>query len=484
MAIKLELKNNYIVLTDTVTLETVEYPKARVRYKDYSNNIQFKYIDDTSQDKTYQFSELVDENEVAWTDLTTLLTWLRKNTGSDAATLDNEGVSNVNINRNELGFDAWGRQKTINDYSILHGMFTFNVPVSKWKETFNGSETTFTNANSVDGKLVLKSGTSLNDNTVLDSYRNPRYQPNRGHLYSTACIMTNPNNIGVRQWGLFTEENGVFFSLESGVLYAIIRTTNEGTTTEDKKLIDTTGIDLSKGNVYDIQFQWRGVGNYKFFINLQEVYTFEYLGTLTKLSISNPALPIAFKCENLGDEVEMRVGCVDVTSEGGDVNGKTYGSIEVSNESGQVSVSGYNQPIIAVRSKLTVDGKRNTRDTLALLASGYSDNKSFLRVWATRDFTAITENNQSWQDFGDGHLEYIVYDVPDVATPMTFDTTKAEPSVFGCRVGQDTTYATSALFEGRTDIYLTPGDMFVFTMHRENGGTILAGVTFEFAEEI
>ena len=31
MAIKLELKNNYIVLTDTVTLETVEYTKARVR---------------------------------------------------------------------------------------------------------------------------------------------------------------------------------------------------------------------------------------------------------------------------------------------------------------------------------------------------------------------------------------------------------------------------------------------------------------------
>ena len=67
---------------------------------------------------------------------------------------------------------------------------------------------------------------------------------------------------------------------------------------------------------------------------------------------------------------------------------------------------------------------------------------------------------------------------------MTFDTLKAQPAVFGARVGQDETYATSALFEGRTNVYITPGDMFVFTIHRENGGNAVVGATFEFAEEI
>ena len=89
-----------------------------------------------------------------------------------------------------------------------------------------------------------------------------------------------------------------------------------------------------------------------------------------------------------------------------------------------------------------------------------------------------------WTDFGDGHLEYLIVDPDVVGTPATFDTTKAQPAIFGARVGQDNTYATSALFEGRTNIYQTPGEMFVFTGHRENGGGANMGVTYEFAEEI
>lgn len=396
-------------------------------------------------------------------------------------------IRQIDINKNPLGLDAWGRNKTIADRSILHGMFSFNVPVNIWKETFNGVEQTFTNATSVDGALNLVSGATLNDKTNLRTFRNPRYQPNRGYLYSTALIMPNLANNGIRRFGAATNENGVYFELDNtagGTLYACVRTTTSGGgTTVDKQPIDTTGIDLSKGNVYDIQFQWRGVGNYKFYINLELVYEFEYLGTLTNLSMSNPALPAFYECENTGDEVELIVGCVDITSEGGDDNGKQYGSVSVNNQTGEVSISGYNQPVIAIRSKLTVGGLINTRDTLALLASAYSDNRSMFRVWYTRDFTAITENDQSWTDFGDGHLEYIIYDVPNVATPMTFDTTKAN-LIFGCRVNQDETYSTSALFEGRTEIVQTPGDMLIFTMHRETGAGANVGVTYEFAEEI
>lgn len=106
-----------------------------------------------------------------------------------------------------------------------------------------------------------------------------------------------------------------------------------------------------------------------------------------------------------------------------------------------------------------------------------------MRVWGTRDFTAINDGTQVWKDFGDGHLEYIIFDDTAI-TPITFDTAKAFPAIFGSRVDQDNTYASSALYEGRTNVYQTPGDMFVFTVHRENGGTCLAGVTYEFAEEI
>ena len=398
----------------------------------------------------------------------------------------NFGDSVMKLSSNDIGLDAWGRPKTTSDYSILHGMFTFNVPITTWKETINGTEALPTNSTSVNGKLNMTSGATLNDDTILDTYRNPRYQPNRGHLYSTSVFLPDPENSGIRRFGFFTEESGTFFELRNDSLFAVVRTTINAVVENDEHFIDASqiGIDLSKGNVYDIQMQWRGVGNYKFFINLKEVKKINYLGTRTELTMFNPANPIAFQCINKGDEVIIQCGCVDVTSEGGDTNGKTYGSIQVENESGQVSVTGFNQPVLVVRNKKIVGGQRNTRDVLALLASAYSDQKSMLRIWSTRDITAITLNDQVWKDYGDGHLEYIVYNTPAVTTPMTFDIAKATPAIFGSRVGQDESYGTSALFEGRTDIYMTPNDIFIFTVHRENGGTALVGVTFEFAEEI
>ena len=110
-------------------------------------------------------------------------------------------------------------------------------------------------------------------------------------MYSSSIFLPNPTASAIRDFGIFTEDRGVFFRLKSdGNLYAVIRTTIDSVTTEDEQLIDISGIDVEKGNVYDIQFQWRGVGNYKFYINLQEVYRFNYLGTLTNISLFNPVL--------------------------------------------------------------------------------------------------------------------------------------------------------------------------------------------------
>jgi len=478
MAKRVYFKNNYLYIVNNSDLTNDIRNVSNNVYLEKNGDI-FAFYKKANDEliETISFADILDADGIAYSSANVLAELIEKGTSG----LNSENAPIISLSDNDIGLDAWGRPKTITDHSILHGMFTFNVPVNMWKETFNDTVQTITNATSVNGKLHLVSGATLNDVTVLDTYRNPRYEPNRGILYSTSVFLPNVSALGKRQWGYFTEESGAYFSLESGSLYAVVKTTVDTVTTEDKYLIDTTGIDLTKGNTFDIQMQWRGVGNYKFYINLKEVKEISYIGTLTDLTMFNPANPIAFRCENLGDNVVIECGCVDVTSEGGSVNGKLYGSIGVNNDAGQVAISGLNIPIIAVRSKLTVGGQRNTRDTLALLATGYADQRSLLRIWSTRDFTAITENAQTWQDFGDGHLEYMVYD--PAVTSMTFDTAKAD-LVFGSRVDIDQSYATSALFQGRTEIYQTPGEMFVFTMHRETGGAENAGVTYEFAEEI
>lgn len=382
------------------------------------------------------------------------------------------------------GTDAWFREKVVNDKSLFHGMFTYNIPADTWYEMIDDVEqTAFVSATSVDGKLNLVSG-ALNEKRQLRSFRHPRYEPNRGHIYSISAFLPSPSASGERTFGLFTKEAGAAFRLRDGTLYAVRRTTTGGTTTDTEVEITLpAGVDLAMGNVFDIQFQWRGVGSFFFYINLQKVASLDLLGTLNELSVFNPALPVAYECINQGDAVTIQGGCVDVSSEGGKENGKTYGSVGTSTETGSVAVSGFNQPVLVVRNKKLFGSLLNTRDMVALLATAYADQRCVFRVWATRDETAITLNDQTWQDFRDAHIDYIEYDNPDVANPITFDTTKAA-LVFGSRVDQDQSYSTSALFEGRTDINQTPGDIFIFTMHRETGGAANVGCNYEFAEAI
>lgn len=389
-----------------------------------------------------------------------------------------------NFTNKTYNTDAWFRYKAVQDESILHGMFTYNIPADTWYEMIDDVEqTSFVSATSVDGKLVLASG-ALNVKRQLRSFRNPRYEPNRGYIYSSSMFLPNASNNGERSFGAFTSESGVMFRLRSGVLYAVRRTTVGGTITDTETVITVpAGINLENGNVFDIQFQWRGVGSYFFYINLKLVAVLDLLGTLDELSLFNPALPIAYESINQGDAVSLIGGCVDVSAEGGKDNGKTYGSIGISTDTGSVNISGLNIPVLVVRNKKAFGSLINTRDVLALLATAYGDQRCLFRVWATRDETAITLNDQSWVDFRDAHIEYIEYDNPNVTTPITFDTTKAN-LVFGSRVDADSSYSTSALFEGRTQIYQTPGDIFIFTMHRETGANANVGLNYEFAEAI
>ena len=103
-------------------------------------------------------------------------------------------IEKVNVGTNALSYDAWGRNKAISDDSIFHGMFTYNVPVTSWYETINGVIGPTTNCTSVDGALQVTAGATFNDYTYLRSYRNPRYEPNRGALYSTSSVRRFPTS--------------------------------------------------------------------------------------------------------------------------------------------------------------------------------------------------------------------------------------------------------------------------------------------------
>ena len=400
-------------------------------------------------------------------------------------------IKKVEIGTNSLATDIWGVAKVSLEHSLLRSLFTSGIPKSLWKEEVNEIESeVYVNCSTNNGKLVVASPANPGDSTMLRTFRAPRYQPNRGHRYATAMFFPEVDN-GARRWGYFTRESGAFFELnEARELSGVIRTTIDGITADTPHPINLedfpqlSGLDLQYGNIYDIQMQWRGVGDYKFFIDFVEVLHIKNINQLKELSIFNPANPLAFEVTNVTGVSTMECGCVDISSEGGDNGGGSYGSIGITTELGSVTVTDPNTPVIVIKSLLTVGGMVNTRDTLMIAANAYANNKVIFRIWNTRDETAIDSGTQSWIPFKDGHLEYMELDEGAGAGQMSFDTSKASLT-YTSRVDTDTTFTTSALFDHRSDIYLSPGDYLIITMHREDGtSNALVGSTIEFSEEV
>ena len=184
----------------------------------------------------------------------------------------------VDMATNDLGRDAWGRPKVINDFTLFSALWTFNVTNRDWVH-FNAPKNPgypytevaggipLDNSNKYIGSKngymsVVSDGTN---NTHIQSKRHVRYQPNKGYLYSSAHILPNPEQVGNREFGLNNAQSGVFFRLEGTSsdwkMYACKTTTVGGV--KDTQNIDITAkimailptFDPSKGHVYDIQMQ-------------------------------------------------------------------------------------------------------------------------------------------------------------------------------------------------------------------------------------
>jgi hypothetical protein len=291
----------------------------------------------------------------------------------------------------DLTEDAWGVQKVSLPYSLFHGMFTFDIPAKMWFMYEGGTQVyTSTNIVSTDGAAVLTTSAGKTA-LILESRLCPPYQPNRGVLFSTAVWCPSKTATGcVREWGVQTSGSGVFFRLKSdGLLYAVRRSVGVEVAEEVITTTGVSGFDVQKGNIYDIQYQWRGGGNYKFFINNVLVHTMSLLGTLTALSMSNPALPIVFKASTADAGVAncaIHIGCADITSENGSITEEQWGSAYAEN----VATNGADKPVLVLHNPLLIGAMVNTRTAHLRTSSFNNTKKCTFKIWRTRSAGDIT----------------------------------------------------------------------------------------------
>ena len=375
----------------------------------------------------------------------------------------------------DITADAWGIPKVSLPYSLFHGLWTFDVPASQWF-MYHGATQVYTSTNiaSTNSAGVLTAN-AAQPSVTMQSRVCPRYQPNRGHLYSTALWCPSKIADGVREWGLSTSENGVFFRLKAdGLLYAVLKS---GGVETKEELIDTSGVagfDVEKGNVYDIQYQWRGVGNYNFHINLVRVHTFANLGTLTALSMQNPALPAYYRAVRTTADVSMSIGCVDITSENGSDN-----SLQPRVGYANISRNGTNIPVITIHNPLLIKGQTNTRTIYPSMVSFSCDKKAIFKIWRYRDPALLT--GATFVALGSG--SFVQTDSPDTVAPAVSATaaTVTTMELIDVVNVQANGAGESIRHDPRGDFSIVRGDYLTVTATTANG---LCDVVIEWGEAL
>ena len=175
--------------------------------------------------------------------------------------------------------------------------------------------------------LPTKSATELTTTTAAGSRvartttRYHYYQPGVSNLIMQTIAMSPGVEGNRRRWGYFDADDGIFWELEGVTLYAVIRSSVSGVVVEDRvaqaswnqDAMDGTGLsemllDVTKANLYFIDFAWLGVGEVRFGVigptgerNL--VHIFGNPNSRSDPYMRSGTLPLRWENENTGAPV-------------------------------------------------------------------------------------------------------------------------------------------------------------------------------------
>jgi len=378
----------------------------------------------------------------------------------------------------DLTVDAWGVQKVSSEHSLFSGLFTYDIPPERWLFYEDDAEVAYasaTRATSALGVATVTSGATATNNAWIGSRRHPRYQPNKGLHWAGSIGLPDINKDGICKFGVGGDmENGMYFkTIGDGNLYACLM--SDSVETHAELITFPFDIDLTKGNIYDIQAQWRGVGNIKYFAgnpatgDVELVHTINLLNTLTNsVSIANPALSLFMYSENVTEEVSLWCGCMDLGTEGGGSPYLQYG------QSG-VSATGKTAPIglIAIRNPSTINGDVNTRDVTLERFTFYASKRSIVDVYTTRDAAAVTAGSWATTRTGSYVESNTTFTAVNTGLMEKLTTVRLAPNTESTKTNPD---------HNAIEFFIVHGDYVVFVL--SSGAAVDVDVTVEWGDEI
>ncbi|OHE77784.1 MAG: hypothetical protein A3F67_08065 [Verrucomicrobia bacterium RIFCSPHIGHO2_12_FULL_41_10] len=276
----------------------------------------------------------------------------------------------------DVATDAFGRVRISDTNTVFESVFQYSKLPLIWGESLSGAATSthILNESCINMSVTTASG----DKVIRQTHKYFRYQPGKSHLVLlTAVLGASKPNLRTRL-GYFDGQNGVFFENTAEGIHVVQRSFSSGTAVDTRlsqsnwnlDKLDGTGLsgttlDLTKSQIFIIDFGWLGVGRVRFGIYSENkiVYCHEFHNSNSLLTVfmSTANLPIRSEIENIGvtpSASVLKQICSSISSEGGRDLPRAPIESSISNGISLVAVT-TRRPILSMAPKYLINGVTN-----------------------------------------------------------------------------------------------------------------------------
>lgn len=233
--------------------------------------------------------------------------------------------------------DAFGRWRTSDLYTIFDSKNLYDTGSLVWATKTTGNATASFMASQ---SCVLMYASGSNSSVIRQSRKRCTYQPGKSQeVLITANFSGSSPNV-IKKVGYYDNTDGICFALSGSSFGTCLRSSTSGVVVDtftsqsnwNMDKYDGTGasgnsIDITKSQIFFMDFEWLGVGRVRYGIVQGGILTYVHqitnINALSTVYMASPNEPVRYELINSGSGVANMVQiCSCVASEGGiDKNG-------------------------------------------------------------------------------------------------------------------------------------------------------------------
>jgi hypothetical protein len=283
-----------------------------------------------------------------------------------------------------VAIDAFDRLKVGTPYTLADIVNKYEIDTRTWSTAVVGAATI---AHAPANSAVRLTVTGANgDSATLRTNEYFRYQGGKALNVKHTCIHADVGKTNqTRRWGYYDANDGIFFELSGTALRLVRRTSTSGAPVDNVVAqsawsydhFDGTGpsgitLNITKGNIYEIDLQWLSVGEVYIYINGKLAHVFSNSNALTAPYMRTAVLPVSAEVVNTAASTGSSFDfiCATVEVSGGTVPPEeSFGTYNAAD----IVVGATERPILSIQNKLTYNSIVNRAVVLPSLLTVWTE---------------------------------------------------------------------------------------------------------------